>query len=165
MALHRIRLSAPWELYRLPAMATEPVALSPTCRLPFALRDISAHESVSDTDTIIFSRKFHRPSGLNESTRVFIGIELEGADTSRSSTTVFLNTQALSYSETRSTPDAAAEAISDLPQTQSRSRWTYTLRLDVSARLLTFNVLQLQFPAAASHTPLCLIAVNLLIEE
>jgi len=35
----------------------------------------------------------------------------------------------------------------------------------VSGRLLAFNVLQLQFPVAASHTPVHLISVNLLIEE
>jgi hypothetical protein len=143
MGLHRIRLAAPWEFRLLTAEADAP---SSTCKLPLALSDLSAVEPVSDSDTIVLTRKFHRPSGLDESTRVFIGIELDEGDSPNSLKTVLLNKEALSFPEDRSGSDGV-------------------LQIDVSGRLLPFNVLQLQFPVAAGHTPVRLISVNLLIEE
>ncbi len=143
MGLHRIRLAAPWEFRLLTAKADLP---SSTCKLPFALSDVGADEAVSDSDTIVLTRKFHRPSGLDESTRVFIGIELDEVDSPNSLKTVLLNKEALSFPEDRSGSDGV-------------------LQIDVSGRLLPFNVLQLQFPVAAGHTPVRLISVNLLIEE
>ena len=151
MGLHRIRLAAPWELRLVNAVTAETDAISSICKLPFALSDVGAVESVSDSDTITLTRKFHRPSGLDESTRVFIGIELDDVDSSTtlkaaSLKTVLLNKEAFSFSEDCS----GAVGV---------------VQIDVSGRLLAFNVLQLQFPVAASHTPVRLISVNLMIEE
>jgi hypothetical protein len=146
MGLHRIRLAAPWEVRLVTSLVAETDATSPTCKLPFALSDVGVIEPVSDSDTIVLTRKFHRPSGLDESTRVLIGIELDNVGSSESLKTVLLNKAALSFSGDRS----GANGV---------------LHVDVSGRLLAFNVLQLQFPVAASHTPVHLISVNLLIEE
>lgn len=128
------------------SLVAETDATSSTCKLPFALSDVGVIEPVSDSDTIVLTRKFHRPSGLDESTRVLIGIELDNVGSSESLKTVLLNKAALSFSGDRS----GANGV---------------LHVDVSGRLLAFNVLQLQFPVAASHTPVHLISVNLLIEE
>ncbi|MCX7397060.1 MAG: hypothetical protein NT138_05200 [Planctomycetales bacterium] len=146
MGLHRIRLAAPWEVRLVTSLVAETDATSSTCKLPFALSDVGVIEPVSDSDTIVLTRKFHRPSGLDESTRVLIGIELDNVGSSESLKTVLLNKAALSFSGDRS----GANGV---------------LHVDVSGRLLAFNVLQLQFPVAASHTPVHLISVNLLIEE
>jgi hypothetical protein len=143
MGLHRIRLAAPWEFRLLTAKADTP---SSTCKLPFALSDFGADEAVSEFDAIVLTRKFHRPSGLDESTRVFIGVELDEVSFPNSLKTVLLNKEALSFPEDRSLSDGV-------------------LQIDVSGRLLPFNMLQLQFPVAAGHTPVRLISVNLLIEE
>jgi hypothetical protein len=143
MGLHRIRLAAPWEFRLLTAQADTP---SSTCKLPFALSDFGADEAVSDSDSIVLTRKFHRPSGLDESTRIFIGIELDEVGSPNSLKTVLLNKEALSFPEDRSGSGGV-------------------LQIDVSGRLLPFNVIQLQFPVAAGHTPVRLISVNLLIEE
>ena len=146
MGLHRIRLAAPWEVRLVTALVAETDATSSTCKLPFALSDVGVDEPVSDSDTIVLTRKFHRPSGLEESTRVFIGIELDEVGSPKSLQTVLLNKAALSFPEDRLGSDGV-------------------LQIDVSGRLLPFNVLQLQFPVAAGHTPVRLISVNLLIEE
>ena len=146
MGLHRIRLAAPWEVRLVTSLVAETDATSSTCKLPFALSDVGVIEPVSDSDTIVLTRKFHRPSGLDESTRVLIEIELDNVGSSESLKTVLLNKAALSFSGDRS----GANGV---------------LHVDVSGRLLAFNVLQLQFPVAASHTPVHLISVNLLIEE
>jgi hypothetical protein len=146
MGLHRIRLAAPWEVRLVTSLVAETDATSSTCKLPFALSDVGVIEPVSDSDTIVLTRKFHRPSGLDESTRVLIGIELDNVGSSESLKTVLLNKAALSFSGDRS----GANGV---------------LHVDVSGRLLAFNVLQLQFPVAASHTPVHLISVNLLFEE
>ena len=146
MALHRIRLAAPWEVRLVTALVAETDATSSTCKLPFALSDVGVNHSVSDSDTIVLTRKFHRPSGLVESTRVFIEIELDDVGSSTSLKTVLLNKAALSFSDDRS----GANGVPDI---------------DVSGRLLAFNVLQLQFPVAAGQTPVRLISVSLLIEE
>jgi hypothetical protein len=146
MGLHRIRLAAPWEVRLVTSLVAETDATSSTCKLPFALSDVGVIEPFSDSDTIVLTRKFHRPSGLDESTRVLIGIELDNVGSSESLKTVLLNKAALSFSGDRS----GANGV---------------LHVDVSGRLLAFNVLQLQFPVAASHTPVHLISVNLLIEE
>lgn len=146
MGLHRIRLAAPWEFQLVGALTIEAEASSSTCKLPFALSDVGVHGAALESDTIVFSRKFHCPSGLDKSTRVLIGIELDETKSSASLKTVLLNKEALPFVEDHS-------AASDV------------LRIDVSGRLLAFNVLQLQFPGAASHTPVRLISVNLLIEE
>jgi hypothetical protein len=146
MGLHRIRLAAPWEARLVTSLVAETDATSSTCKLPFALSDVGVNEPVSDSDTIVLTRKFHRPSGLEESTRVFIGIELDEVGSPKSLQTVLLNKAALPFPEDRSGSDGV-------------------LQIDVSGRLLPFNVLQLQFPVAAGHTPVRLISVNLLIEE
>ena len=146
MGLHRIRLAAPWEVRLVTSLVAETDATSPTCKLPFALSDVGVNDPVSDSDTIVLTRKFHCPSGLDESTRVLIGIELDNVGSSESLTTVLLNKAALSFSDDRSEPNCM-------------------LHVDVSGRLLAFNVLQLQFAVAASHTAVRLISVNLLIEE
>ncbi len=146
MALHRIRLAAPWEVRLVTPLVAETDGASSTCKLPFALNDVGVNEPVSDSDTIVLTRKFHRPSGLVESTRVFIGIELDDVGSSTSLKTVLLNKVALSFSDDRS-------GANGVPH------------IDVSGRLLAFNVLQLQFPVTAGHTPVRLISVSLLIEE
>ena len=151
MGLHRIRLAAPWELRLVTAIAAETDAASSTCKLPFALSDTGAIGPASCGDTIELTRKFHSPSGLKESTRVFLGIELDDVGSSASSKstllkTVLLNKNALSFSEDRSGADGV-------------------LNIEVSGRLLPFNVLRLQFPVTAPHTSASLISVNLLIEE
>ena len=146
MGLHRIRLAAPWEVRLVTSLVAETDATSPTCKLPFALSDVGVDDPVSDSDTIVLTRKFHCPSGLDESTRVLIGIELDNVGSSESLTTVLLNKAALSVSDDGSEPNCM-------------------LHVDVSGRLLAFNVLQLQFPVAASNTPVRLVSVNLLIEE
>lgn len=146
MGLHRIRLAAPWEVRLVTSLVAETDATSPTCKLPFALSDVGVNDPVSDSDTIVLTRKFHCPSGLDESTRVLIGIELDNVGSSESLNTVLLNNAALSVSDDRSEPNGM-------------------LHVDVSGRLLAFNVLQLQFAVAASHTPVRLVSVNLLIEE
>ena len=146
MALHRIRLAAPWEVRLVTPLVAETDATSSTCKLPFALNNVGVNDAVSDSDTIVLTRKFHRPSGLVESTRVFIGIELDDVGSSTSLKTVLLNKVALSFSDDRS-------GANGVPH------------IDVSGRLLAFNVLQLQFPVAAGHTPVRLISVSLLIEE
>jgi hypothetical protein len=143
MGRHRIRLAAPWEFRLLTAPADTP---SSTCKLPFALSDAGADDAVSVSDTIVLTRKFHRPSGLDESTRVFIGIEVDEVDSPKSLRTVLLNKEVVSLPEDHSVSDGA-------------------LQIDVSGRLLPFNVLQLQFPVAARHTAVRLISVSLLIEE
>ena len=146
MGLHRIRLAAPWEVRVVTSLVAETDATSPTCKLPFALSDVGVDDPVSDSDTIVLTRKFHCPSGLDESTRVLIGIELDNVGSSESLKAVLLNNAALSVSDDRSEPNGM-------------------LHVDVSGRLLAFNVLQLQFAVAASHTAVRLISVNLLIEE
>ncbi len=146
MGLHRIRLAAPWEVRLVTSLVAETDATSPTCKLPFALSDVGVNDPVSDSDTIVLTRKFHCPSGLDESTRVLIGIELGNVGSSESLKAVLLNNAALSVSNDRSESNGM-------------------LHVDVSGRLLAFNVLQLQFPVAACHTAVRLISVNLLIEE
>ena len=146
MGLHRIRLAAPWEVRLVTSLVAETDATSPTCKLPFALSDVGVDDPVSDSDTIVLTRKFHCPSGLDESTRVLIGIELDNVGSSESLKAVLLNNAALSVSDDRSEPNGM-------------------FHVDVSGRLLAFNVLQLQFAVAASHTAVRLISVNLLIEE
>jgi hypothetical protein len=146
MGLHRIRLAAPWEVRLVTALVAETDAISSTCKLPFALSDVGVDEPVSDSDTIQLTRKFHRPSGLDESTRVLIGIELDNVGSSASIKNVLLNKAAVLFSD-------------------DQSESSGVLHIDVSGRLLAFNVLQLQFPVAARHTPVRLISVNLLIEE
>ena len=146
MGLHRIRLAAPWEVRLVTSLVAETDATSPTCKLPFALSDVGVNDPVSDSDTIVLTRKFHCPSGLDESTRVLIGIELDNVGSSESLKAVLLNNAALWVSDDRSEPNGM-------------------LHVDVSGRLLAFNVLQLQFAVAASHTAVRLISVNLLIEE
>ena len=146
MGLHRIRLAAPWEVRLVTSLVAETDATSSTCKLPFALSDVGVDEPVSDSDTIVLTRKFHRPSGLVESTRVFIGIELDDVGSATSLKTVLLNKAVLSLSDDRSESNGVPH-------------------IDVSGRLLAFNVLQLQFPVAARNTAVRLISVNLLIEE
>jgi hypothetical protein len=146
MGLHRIRLAAPWEVRLVTSLVAETDATSPTCKLPFALSDVGVDDPVSDSDTIVLTRKFHCPSGLDESTRVLIGIELDNVGSSESLKAVLLNNAALSVSDDRSEPNGM-------------------LHVDVSGRLLAFNVLELQFAVAACHTAVRLISVNLLIEE
>jgi hypothetical protein len=146
MGLHRIRLAAPWEVRLVTSLVAETDATSSTCKLPFALSDVGVNDPVSDSETIVLTRKFHCPSGLDESTRVLIGIELDNVGSSESLKTVLLNKAALLFSDDQSESNGL-------------------LHIDVSGRLLAFNVLQLQFPVAARHTPVRLISVNLLIEE
>jgi hypothetical protein len=146
MGLHRIRLAAPWEVRVVTSLVAETDATSSTCKLPFALSDVGVNDPVSDSETIVLTRKFHCPSGLDESTRVLIGIELDNVGSSESLKTVLLNKAALLFSDDQSESNGL-------------------LHIDVSGRLLAFNVLQLQFPVAARHTPVRLISVNLLIEE
>jgi len=146
MGLHRIRLAAPWEVRVVTSLVAETDATSSTCKLPFALSDVGVNDPVSDSETIVLTRKFHCPSGLDESTRVLIGIELDNVGSSESLKTVLLNKAALLFSDDQSESNGL-------------------LHVDVSGRLLAFNVLQLQFPVAASHTAVRLISVNLLIEE
>lgn len=146
MGVHRIRLAAPWEVRVVTSLVAETDATSPTCKLPLALSDVGVDEPFSDSDTIVLTRKFHRPSGLVESTRVFIGIELDDVGSATSLKTVLLNKAVLSFSDDRSESNCVPH-------------------IDVSGRLLAFNVLQLQFPVAARNTPVRLISVNLLIEE
>ena len=146
MGLHRIRLAAPWEVRVVTSLVAETDATSPTCKLPLALSDVGVNDPVSDSDTIVLTRKFHCPSGLVESTRVFIGIELDDVGSATSLKTVLLNKAVLSFSDDRSESNGVPH-------------------IDVSGRLLAFNVLQLQFPVAARNTAVRLISVNLLIEE
>lgn len=146
MGLHKIRLAAPWELRVVNSLATESDASAATCKLPFVMSDLRDQIAASDSDTVVLTRKFHRPSGLDESTRVFIGVELDGASPSKSLKTVMLNKEALPLS-----PECSASGD--------------VFQFDVSGRLLGFNELQLRFPSSASDTLLRLVSVSLLIEE
>ena len=146
MGLHRIRLAAPWELSHWAAASAEPAPASPTCKIPLALSELVSREAVSDPETILLSRKFHCPTGINGSTRVFIEIELENINPAEAIKAVLLNKAVLPIS------NANADA-------------NCLLNFDVSGRLMAFNVLQLQFPIAASHTSGRLLSVTLLIEE
>ena len=146
MGLHRIRLAAPWELCHRTAAPAETAPVSSTCKLPLALSDLVSKESASDSETILLSRKFHCPTGIDGSTRVFIEIELENILPAKALKAVRLNKETLSISY-------AGEDSSCL------------LPVDVSGRLMAFNVLQLQFPVAASHTSGRLLSVTLMIEE
>jgi hypothetical protein len=92
------------------------------------------------------SRKFHCPTGIDGSTRVFIEIELENIVPTETLKAVVLNRETVLISS-------------------SGADTNCLLRIDVSGRLMAFNVLQLQFPIAASHTSGRLLSVSLMIEE
>ena len=145
MGLHRIRLAAPWELTRR-TTAAETAPISSNCKLPLALSSLVFEESTADSDIILLSRKFHCPTGIDSSTRVFIEIELDDIAQAEAIKAVMLNKESLS--------------ISNGNVDSSR-----LLRVDLSGRLMAFNVLQLQFPIAASHTSGRLLSVTLMIEE
>ena len=148
MGLHRIRLAAPWELSHRTAVSAEIAPIASNCKLPLALSDLVSKETTSDSDseTILLSRKFHCPTGIDGSTRVFIEIELENIGPPVTLKAVVLNKETVLISS--SGADAGC-----------------LLRIDVSGRLMAFNVLQLPFPIAASHTSGRLLSVSLMIEE
>ena len=146
MGLHRIRLAAPWEIsHRTEASAETPPASS-ICKLPLALSDLVSKEWATGSEAILLSRKFHCPTGIDSSTRVFIESVLEGILPAEALKTVVLNKETLSIS------NGIDEA-------------RCLLNLDVSGRLMPFNVLQLQFLIAVSHTSGRLLSVTLMIEE
>ena len=145
MGLHRIRLAAPWELTRR-TTAAETAPISSNCKLPLALSSLVFEESTADSDIILLSRKFHCPTGIDGPTRVFIEIELENIGPPVTLKAVVLNKETVLISS--SGADAGC-----------------LLRIDVSGRLMAFNVLQLPFPIAASHTSGRLLSVSLMIEE
>lgn len=146
MGLHRIRLAAPWELSHRTAATAESVPASSNCKLPLALRDLVSKASASDSDIISLSRKFHCPTGIDGSTHVFIEIEFEEVVPADALKAVVLNKTTLSISNGNA--DSAR-----------------SLHVDVSGRLMAFNVLELQFPVTASHTSGRLLSVTLMIEE
>lgn len=146
MGLHRIRLAAPWELSHRTVGSAETVSVSSTCKIPLALRDLVANDADAHCETIFLSRKFHCPTGINGSTRVFIEIDLENIVPAEALKAVTLNRETLSIFS-------------------SADPSVCLLQMDVSGRLLTFNVLQLQVPIAASHTSGRLLSVTLVIEE
>ena len=146
MGLHRIRLAAPWELSHRTAASPETAPASSTCKLPLALNELVVTESSSDSEMILLSRKFHCPTGINDTTRVYIEIELDEFVPTELLKAVVLNDDALSISN----------RIADT---------SHLLHVDVSGRLRAFNMLQLQFPVAVSHTSGRLMSVTLMIEE
>ena len=146
MGLHRIRLAAPWELSHRTVGFAETASASSPCKIPLALSDLVPKEADSQCETILLSRKFHCPTGIDGSTRLLIEIELENCISSEALNAVMLNGQSLS--------------ISSSNQPSGR-----LLQIDVSGRLMAFNVLQLQVPIAASHTSGRLLSVTLVIEE
>ena len=146
MGLHRIRLAAPWELSHRTAASAETAPISSNCKLPLALNGLVPEESTADSEIILLSRKFHCPTGIDGSTRVFIEIELEDIFQAEAIKAVVLNKETLSISH--------GNAVSNR-----------LLHVDVSGRLMAFNVLQLQIPIAASHTSGRLLSVTLMIEE
>ena len=146
MGLHRIRLAAPWELSHRTVGFAETASASSTCKIPLALSDLVSKEADSQCETILLSRKFHCPTGIDGSTRVFIEIELENIVPAEALKAVTLNREILSISS--STDPSGC-----------------LLQIDVSGRLIAFNVLQLQVPIAASHTSGRLLSVTLVIEE
>ncbi len=146
MGLHRIRLAAPWELSHRTEISAETVPTAATFKLPLALSDLVSKESASDAETILLSRKFHCPTGIDGSTRVIVEIELEN----------IVPTEALK---------AAVLNKESLPIFYAGVYAGCMLHVDVSGRLLAFNVLQLQLPVAVSHTSGRLLSVTLMIEE
>lgn len=147
MGLHRIRLAAPWEAgHRTASNAETAGAVSANLKLPLALNDPVLAEASSDSETLRLTRKFHCPTGINASTRLFIEIELAEIVASEVLKAVVLNGECLSFTSNSTDSDRL-------------------LHVDVSERLKAFNVLQLQFPLSASHTSGRLLSVTLLIEE
>jgi hypothetical protein len=111
-----------------------------------ALSDLVSTDSSSFSEIVLLSRKFHCPTGLDETTQVFIEIELDDFVPAEFLNAVVLNNETLSISH----------RIADSGR---------VLHVDVSGRLRAFNLLQLQFPGAASHTSGRLMSVALMIEE
>jgi hypothetical protein len=146
MGLHRIRLAAPWELCHRTVGSAETASASSTCKIPLALSDLVPKEADSQCETILLSRKFHCPTGIDGSTRLLIEIELENCVWSQALNAVMLNGQSLSISSSNQPSDRL-------------------LQIDVTGRMIAFNVLQLQVPIAASHTSGRLLSVTLVIEE
>ena len=146
MGLHRIRLAAPWELSYQKSDSAETAPASSNRKLPLALSELDLQESASDAQTILLSRKFHCPTGLDASTRVYIEIALEDFAAAATLVAVMLNKESMSI-------------------TNRSDEEQCLLQIDVSGRLMAFNVIQLQFPFAASHTSGRLLSVTLMIEE
>lgn len=128
------------------AATAESVPASANCKLPLALCDLVSKTSASDSDIISLSRKFHCPTGIDGSTRVFIEMVLEDVVPADALKAVVLNNAGLSI----------------LSGSDDSGR---SLHVDVAGRLTAFNVLELQFPVTASHTSGRLLSVTLMIEE
>ena len=146
MGLHRIRLAAPWELTHCGNTSTKTAQASSNMKLPLVIADLVLNEHASDGASLLLSRKFHRPTGIDSSTRVFIEIELESIALAAAMKAVMLNK-------------------ATLPISSSHNEAPCLLTVDVSGQLMPFNELQLQFVIAERHTSGRLLSVTLMIEE
>ncbi|MFO0999250.1 MAG: hypothetical protein U0936_02855 [Planctomycetaceae bacterium] len=146
MGLHRnLRLAAPWELSHREDTSAKTAQAASYIKLPLAIADLVLNDPASDGTSLLLSRKFHRPTGIDSSTRVFIEIELDSIALAAAMKAIVLNK-------------------ATLPISSSHNESSCVLTVDISGQLMPFNELQLQLLIAESHTSSRLLSVTLMIE-
>lgn len=136
---HQIRLAGPWEWSLVPSggeIAVKPAVTR--CQLPFT------PEFNSDSNAVILRRGFHRPTGIDERTRILVVLDFGGVAASSSRhtlaalTAVSLNGQEVLFMKTESLPDSAS--VSPLKKVR--------MAFDVSRLLKPFNELHVVISAS-----------------
>lgn len=156
MSVHRIRLAAPWEWRPIESDTATPPTERRTCQLPFILdHQISELNAAREQGSALL-RRFHKPTGITEDTRVVVSVEFQNADV-----VMFLNNELLIWKATETLPAAP----DDRAGSGSHGRQTQVCEADISSTLRSFNELQIQLTRRSQESTAQLTQVSLLIIE
>lgn len=162
MSVHRIRLAGPWHWQTSEDMsqplpeATQTRTIFDTgrtselwheCRLPFEVPDCG------DTEIVKLRRRFHRPTGIVESTQLHIALQTADLEVSLLVNGVNLTKDPESLKCHNSSGSKNSAEDSSVPSTVTRDRRMQEHRVEISHRLSNFNELLVSARRLSGEVP------------